>query len=194
MKTANLRFLLQKTIADQIAKEIKTNRDEVIEQLLELYDDTGSKSFVVKLPDGEKVATYTIVEPKPKEAVDEAALIEWLEENGYGDQVLTVEVPATTRKALKTGCLGAIGAELTDDGIYVTPAGEVVEGIEMQAPPAPSSFRVAYEGGDEGRARVIEAWKNGELESINPGDPLPQIPAPSPAAIDTTDETDEGGE
>lgn len=175
-KQVNLEFLLKKTIADLVNDEITENRKDVFEVLLEQYDDTGSKQFVVKLPNGDKVATFTVTEPKPRERVDDKQLIEWLIENGYGDQVITKTVPAREERAVKTGALGAIGAELTDDGYYVTPAGEIVEGIEQVPAERPKSFTVRY-ADKLAPARIIRAWRSGELSEVDAGDVLPQLSA-----------------
>ena len=175
MQEVNLEFLLKKTIEDYIKKEVAADRKTTFDQLFEIYQLTGSKSFVVKLPDGEKVATFTINEPKPREEVDEERLIAWLEENGYEDQILTKQVPAHEVKTIKTGVLGAIGAELTKEGHYVTPMGEIVEGVQQQPAAAPTNFTVRYEGGDDGRRRVIEAWQDGDLAGIVNSPTLPEI-------------------
>lgn len=175
-KQVNLEFLLKKTIADLVKDEITENRKDVFEVLLEQYDNTGSKQFVVKLPNGDKVATFTVAEPKPRERIDDEKLIDWLIENGYGDQVITKTVPAREERAVKTGALGAIGAELTDDGYYVTPAGEIVEGIEQVPAERPKSFTVRY-ADKLAPARIIRAWRGGELSEVDAGEVLPQLSA-----------------
>ena len=175
-KQVNLEFLLKKTIADLVKDEITENRKDVFEVLLEQYDNTGSKQFVVKLPNGDKVATFTVAEPKPRERIDDDKLIDWLIENGYGDQVITKTVPAREERAVKTGALSAIGAELTDDGYYVTPAGEIVEGIEQVPAERPKSFTVRY-ADKLAPARIIRAWRSGELSEVDAGDVLPQLSA-----------------
>ena len=175
-KQVNLEFLLKKTIADLVKDEITENRKDVFEVLLEQYDSTGSKQFVVKLPNGDKVATFTVTEPKPRERIDDEKVIDWLIENGYVDQVITKTVPAREERAVKTGALGAIGAELTDDGYYVTPAGEIVEGIEQIPAERPKSFTVRY-ADKLAPARIIRAWRGGELSEVDAGDVLPQLSA-----------------
>lgn len=182
MQESNLEFALKSAIEYFVKEELKTGRKDIFNQLHEIYQAVGSKSFVIKLPDGEKVATFTINEPSPVEEVDEEQFITWLEENGYDDQVLTRHIPeqvipARTEKAIKTGVLGAIGATLTKDGQYVTPHGEIVEGIEEKPAPEPSSFTVRFEGNKEGRRKIIQAWQNGELNHIVAGTTLPQIEA-----------------
>lgn len=183
MQESNLEFLLKKTLEDFIKVEVAADREAVFPQLLEIYDAIGSKQFVVKLPDGEKVATFTIHEPKSTDQVDDEALIQWLEDNGYDDQVLTRTIPekvipAHEEKAIKTGVLGAIGATLTSEGVYVTPHGEVIEGIERVPAERPKRFAVKYEEGNEGRRKVIQAWRNGELNHLVEGTILPQIEGP----------------
>lgn len=198
-KVVNMEFLLKKTISDKVAGEVKSDRELVFEALLQAYEDTGSKSFVVKLPNGDKVATFTITEPKAKEVTNEAELAEWLENNGYGDQVDAVEIPARVEKHAKPGALDAIGAQLVPDtGEFVTPAGEVVEGIQLAPAPKPTAFSVRYEKGAQDR--VIGAWQQGELAEVDAGAALPQIGYDfdmagevvddEPAANDTTEGDD----
>ncbi|HEX9228129.1 MAG TPA: hypothetical protein VF885_16120, partial [Arthrobacter sp.] len=79
VKDKNLRFLLMKTLADYAKTETDAARAELLPVLLEQYKATGTKSFTVHIPGAEKVATFTLAEPKPGHQVDEAALLQWCE-------------------------------------------------------------------------------------------------------------------
>lgn len=162
----NLTFLLKKTIADMVSGEVKTDRQTIFDALAEHYEQTGAKSFSITLPDGERAATLTIAEPKPRDYVNEEQLIEWLENNGHDDLIYTT-------KKLKKGALDSMNLAVTEDGEYVTEDGEVVEGITKQPATAPTSFTVRYEKGAQDK--VIEAWRTGQLAGITPGDHLPAI-------------------
>lgn len=185
----NLEFLLKKTIADRLKDDVDADRAEVFKSLYKIYDELGVKSLSIKLPDGAKVATFTVTEPKATDKTDDEKLIEWLEDNGYGDQVLTKTIPAKKVKSLKTGFLGAIGAELVGDQ-YVTPAGEIVEGIKRVPAAKPKSFSVKYEGGETGRQAVLDAWFSGELAGIDAGDNLPAIET-TDIAVEPDDDVDD---
>jgi hypothetical protein len=178
LKEQNLRFLLMKTLTDMVKTETDAGRSELMEVLLEQFEETGTKSFSVGIPGAEKVATFTIAEPKPGHKVNEAELLEWCQEN-RPDLVETIEHPemvleAWTEHKLVDGTEKAITTDykLAKD-TYITEDGEPIPGVEYIPAGTPKSFTVRYEKG--GQERVIEAWRSGELGTIEPGKTLPQI-------------------
>jgi hypothetical protein len=172
LKEANLSFVVKKTIADMAQDEVKQDRAERIEELVELFREIGAEKFEVKLPDGETVATISIPKPKPKLAIKENELMGWLEANGYEHLIQTVTIPERVEKKIPVDVLEKIGAIETEDGEYVTPDGVPVDGAYI-AKPEPNSIRVTYAKG--GQHRIIDAWHSGELASIDAGTTLPQI-------------------
>ena len=175
LKTEFLAFVLRKTIADMVASEVKSERGTRMEQLLDLHEDTGAKQVAVKLPSGEQVATLTITQPSPKQVVDESRLLAWCKEN-RPDLVETVDHPATeawTEERVNAEAFRRIEADVVD-GDWITADGEHIDGIRTVTD-APSSFSVKYSKG--GQDRIIDAWRSGELSSIEPGGTLPQIGA-----------------
>lgn len=174
IKNDNLGFVVKKTIADYVTDEIKTERAERLEQLLEQFDELGVDRFKVKLPNGQTVATLSLTHPKPKMQVNESELMAWLETNGYDDYIETVTIPERTEKKLPVDVLEQIGAIKTDDGEFVTKDGVPVDGAKVVTP-QPSAFSVRYEGGNDGREQIIDAWRAGELPDIDAGATLPQI-------------------
>lgn len=172
LKQNNLQFVLKKTIADLVTDEVKQDRAERMQELLELFRDVGAEKFEVKLPDGQSVATISILKPKPKLAIKEYELMGWLEANGYEHLIETVTIPERTEKRIPVDILDKIGAVETDDGEYVTPDGVPVDGAHV-ATPEPASFTVRYAKG--GQHRIIDAWQAGELAGIDAGTTLPQI-------------------
>lgn len=176
LKTDNLRFVLQKTILDLVKDEVDAERAKRVEALVARFHEEGTDRFVVTLPDGESVAAISLVKPKPKLAVNQAELIGWLETNGLGDLVQEVEIPARTEKQLPVDILEKIGATEIEDGTYVTADGVPVDGAKTIYSD-PSSVRVAYTNKAEGQQRIIDAWRDGELAGIEPGNTLPEIGA-----------------
>lgn len=174
LKADNLRFVLQKTIHDFVKDEVDAEKTERLNQLVERFHDEGTDRFVVTLPDGEQVATISLVNPKPKTSVNEAELTVWLETNGYDHLVEEVEIPARTEKKLPVDVLDQIGATELDDGTYVNGDGVPVDGAKTVYSD-PSSIRVAYSNKRESQERIIDAWRDGELGEITPGNTLPQI-------------------
>jgi len=176
LKERNLTFLLMKTLTDHVKAETDTARAELMEILLAQFEDTGTKSFSIAVPGAEKVATFTIAEPKPTHKVNSLALLDWCEEH-RPDLIETIEhepVPAWTERKLRDDVEKVITSEYKLAGdTYMSDEGEPVDGVEYIPAGTPKSFTVRYEKG--GQERVIEAWRNGELPGITPGQSLPQI-------------------
>jgi hypothetical protein len=172
LKINNLQFVLKKTVADFVTDEVKQDRTERMEELLEMFHELGVDRFTVELPDGEQVATISISKPKPKLQVQEGELMGWLEANGYEHLIETVTIPERVEKKIPVDVLEKIGAIKTDDGEFVTPDGVPVDGAK-EVTPEPSLFTVRYAKG--GQYRIIDAWQSGELAGINAGTTLPQI-------------------
>lgn len=178
LKERNLKFLLMKTLSDMVKTETDTERAELFADLLAQFNDTGTKSFSIQVPGAEKVATFTIAEPKPGHKVNDEALLAWCLVH-RPDLVETLIHPAVdewTEHKLRSDVEKVITSEYKLAGdTYVTDEGEPVEGVEYVPAGAPKSFSVRYEKG--GQERVIEAWRSGELAGIEPGKNLPQIGA-----------------
>lgn len=174
IKNDNLAFLLGKTILDAISDEMKERRETLTQTLLERYADDEVKSYSVSLPNGEKVASITITEPKPKEVINERELVAWLEDAGRDDLIRTVEIPATTERKPIAGVLDKLEATVTDEGVYVTPDGVPVDGAMLRRE-APKSFTVRYANGNDSKQALLDAWRAGELAGIDPATVLPEI-------------------
>jgi hypothetical protein len=180
LKDRNLRFLLIKTLADMVKAETDAGRTELLPALLDQYRETGTKSFTIHIPGAEKVATFTLAEPKPGHTVDEEALLRWCEWN-RPDLVEEVEHPAVeawTERKLRADVEKIIPKEYKlAANMYITDGGEPVEGVTYVPAAEPKSFTVTYVDGKQGQARVIGAYRAGELAHITPGQSLPQIGA-----------------
>ena len=181
LKEENLKFLLMKTLTDLVKGETDEARKELMVVLLAQYEETGTKSFSVQVPGAEKVATFTLAEPKPGVKVADAeGLLEWCRTN-RPDLTETVEHPPvegwTETRLVKTAVDDVVKDSKLAGALFVTVDGEPVEGIEYVPAAAPKSFSVLYEKGGQGR--VVDAWRHGELAGIEPGQTLPQIGAGS---------------
>jgi len=162
-----------------VVKDINdAHRHNIMDTLLDSYRDTGNKSYSVALPDGTKVATITLNEPKPETVVsDPAAFQEWckthrpdllehIEHEAMPAWSQTIEYPATeawTETVLK----GAAAAHIVEDykvagDMYVTPEGEPVDGIEYHPADEPSRFTMTYTAKDHGTS-VVQAWRDGQI-------------------------------
>lgn len=176
LKDKNLRFLLMKTLADLVAAEVGDSRGELMDDLLAQFDELGVKSFTVKIPGAEKVATFTIAEPKPTTKVDADRLLDWVLAN-RPELTKVIEHPATEaweEVVLADDALKVLGAESMLAGEdYYAPSGEQIPGLKYVAAGRPKSFTVRYEKG--GQDRVIQAWRDGDLAGIEPGRNLPSI-------------------
>lgn len=176
LKDKNLRFLLMKTLADLVASEVGDSRGELMEDLLKQFDDLGVKSFSVKIPGQEKVATFTIAEPKPTTKMHHDELHDWCLEN-RPELTRIIEHPATEaweESVLADDALKVLSndLDLIGDKFY-TSDGEEVPGLTYIPAGRPKSFTVRYEKG--GQDRIIQAWKDGDLAGIEPGRNLPRI-------------------
>ena len=178
LKERNLKFLLMKTLSDMVKTETETERSALMDELLAQFEETGTKSFSIQVPGAEKVATFTISEPKPGHKVKSDELLAWCQVH-RPDLVETLSfpmVPARTEHRLRGDVEKVITSEYKLAGdTYITDDGEPVAGVEYVPAGTPKSFTVRYAPG--GQERVIEAWRSGELAGIEPGKNLPRIGA-----------------
>jgi len=177
IKQENLRIALIKTFSDALADFMRDARGDHLEQLLEKYNDEGTKSFAVILPDGTKVGNITLPEGKPSDQTfDEAALFEWAGENGGID---TEIIPATEAREVKRVRPSWLAEKIKtaiegDDGELIdVETGEAIPGIKRVPGKAPSSFTITY--AEAGREKIAMAYRRGLLNDLAAGSALPQI-------------------
>lgn len=179
IKTDNLRIALIKTFADALADFMKDARGEHLEQLLEKYNEEGTKSFAVVLPDGTKVGNITLPEGKPSDTTfDEAALFDWAAQQGG---IVEEVIPATRKRVVKRVSPTWLADKVKnaiegDDGELIDLAtGEAIPGIKRVPGKAPSSFTITY--AKDGREKIAMAYRRGQLNDLTVGSVLPQIEA-----------------
>lgn len=185
IKTDNQRIALIKAYYDALGAFLADARAEHLEQLLERYEDEGTKSFDVKLPDGTKIGQITLPVGKPSDkTVDEAALFEWAEEN---DGIDVETIPATEARTVKrvrpSWLAGKIKTAIEGDDGELTDVetGEIIPGVRRVPGKSPSSFMVTFAPG--GQEKIATAYVRGELNDLAAGTVLPQIePARDEAA------------
>lgn len=180
LRDQNLHLALMKAIADAVSGFMAELREDHLQTLLQHYDDTGSKSLAVNLPDGTKVATISLPEGKEFfEVHDEVAFLQWAKEN-RPELVETVVVPPqpemTFEKVDPSKAKKFLaGLDHQGDLPFDPKTGEVPEGVTYKPVGRPKSFQVRYE--PEGRDRVIDAWQGGELAELFGSSMFPQIGA-----------------
>lgn len=179
LREKNQRIALIKAYYDALGDFLRDAREDHLEDLMDRYDDEGTKSFTITLPDGTRIGSVTIPEPKSStDIVDEASLFEYAEER---DGITTETIPATaerTIKKLSPKWLDALKQRAVegDDGTLVDPeTGEVIPGLKVTPGARPKSFTVRYER--EGRQKIATAYQRGELAHLTSGTPLPEVTA-----------------
>lgn len=177
IREQNLRLALIKAYADDLAGFLKDARADLLDDLLRRYDEEGTKSFAVLLPNGQKVGQVTLPEAKAyDDVVDPASLFEWAEPKGG---IITDVIPAQAErneKRINKAWLESLtkSAITTEDGQLIDPeSGEVIPGVIRHPATVKTSFTVTYT--KTGREELAQAYLSGDLNSIASGSALPQI-------------------
>lgn len=162
IKEAALRRVVLQAISDALKAETDNDKAALFDAVVDLYEATGSKSLEVRLPDGTKVATITLVIDASKpEVFDRAALTSWAVENRpEWCNAIPAHVDVSEKAAIE-------GVEFTPEGIAVTPGGEVVPGLRMKRGGKPKHTSVRFE--HEGRQAIAAAWSAGVFGDALPG-------------------------
>lgn len=191
LRDDNLRATLHKVLGDVVADLVKNARQAHLADLTNSYDDTGTKSFDVRLPNGVKVATVSLSIPKEKvDVTDPDVLLEHLQNVGYGWLLKIVEHPAVPEHVvpaqdawdevvingdrLAEWLTAVKPVDKTEPGPVVDPdTGEVVPGVTYTPAADPSSYSVRPT--PDGRDEVLRAWRGGELDHLTDGSVLPAL-------------------
>jgi len=172
LKDQALRTTVLKALADMLYAEQKADRDDLMREIVAMYDATGGKTFDVKLPSGEKVATISLaISQAYPRVLDEDALVEWARENR---PEWVREVPATTVLNL-----GRVIEDITftEDGMAVDGNGELVPEVVLDPGGEPQSFQVRF--APSGRVAIERAWADGKFGAALPG-VAPALPEVTP--------------
>jgi hypothetical protein len=151
-----------------LADAVKTQLADVRERMQKEMETSGASRVDAMLPDGTKVATVSLSQPKPTARVtDEDTLRAWVREHAPGE--LHSRVVTEIRPAYLTSLLAQLTAAGAPD-LADAATGEIAEvpGVEVAAGRASThSVRLA-EGGAEA---IVEAWRTGALAHLD----LPQL-------------------
>lgn len=184
IREQNLRLALIKAYADDLAGFLKDARADLLDDLLRRYDEEGTKSFAVLLPNGQKVGQVTLPEAKAyDDVVDPASLFEWAEPKGG---IITDVIPAQAErneKRINKAWLESLtkSAITTEDGQLIDPeSGEIIPGVIRHPATVKTSLTVTYT--KTGREELAQAYLSGDLNTIASGSALPQIESHKHAA------------
>ena len=184
IRQMNLRLGLIKAFADDLTSFLKDERADLLDELLRRYDEEGTKSFAILLPNGQKVGQVTLPEAKAYDDItDPASLFEWAEPK---DGIITDAIPAQAerkeKRINKVWLDGLLKSALeTEDGQLIDPGtGEVIPGVKRFPATVKTSFTVTYS--KTGREELAQAYHRGDLNSIAAGSALPQIESHKHAA------------
>lgn len=145
-------------------REAKIRR-QLTEMLLDAHAETGVKSLDVSVGE-QRIATATLVAPKTVQATitAEAQYIEWVRQHAP-EMVIEYQPPPVVSVAPEF-TRDLLARLVYRDGEAFDPTtGEQVPGIRGPYTPGPSSYRVGFV--DDGKARVLEAWRAGELAELD---------------------------
>lgn len=190
LRDRNLRFALLKAVADAINDALAEERADHRDSLLERYDDEGTTSFDVRLPDGTQVAKISLAVPKAATTVtDEDALLAWAKVNApelVETEVIpaqperTVVMPATDEVVDEflhpkrvTELLARVKPAPGTDMVVDPDTGVVVDGVTHAPAGRPKSFSVRYS--PDGREALAVAYRSGELGHLTAGTVLPDV-------------------
>lgn len=183
---------LQKAVADQIYIAMKERNAAVLKVLLNIWRETGAKSFEIKAPTvhggEEKIGLISLTVPADKTVIDdEDALLDWLEANRpelvrYTHHEATPPVPAMPAWDEATVSPAALGA-LVKEGKVVGDAvmsadGELIPGVRHVPAGDPREFRVTWGGaGMPLKKKAIDLLTDNEIAgtSLKSIVPLPEV-------------------
>jgi len=176
LKTLTARTAVLKALRDAIDAELTASRADVLDGLLDARDSLGVKAVDVTLPDGTKVATVTLTEPKARIAVtNEDAFVAYVAQRWPTEVETTTVTKTVVRPAWQKKLLERLTAAGDGDAAD-TETGELVDGVTAYPPARPSSFSLRY--ADEGRDRIAAAYRAGDLGALADLGTTPAIEEP----------------
>jgi hypothetical protein len=159
--------LLSKLLKELIAEADQTGRAEALAALLAARDALGVKSVDIELPDGTRVGTATLTQPKAGVCIDDAAFLKWVAAERPTEIVTAVR---ESFRRVVVGRLKIVGEDVVDKT-----TGEVMPWASVRpAADTPTSFSVRYAEG--GREAIEQAWREGRFN------PLDHLTAPALSA------------
>jgi hypothetical protein len=161
LKTLALEEAVLNVLEKRVADALKTQRVKVQKAL----EEADTERQGVRLPNGEKVAAISLVDPDPKADVDdEDAFIEWVAKHHPAEVVTRTVIVTEVRPAFRKTLLDAMSQRKAAE--VVTEGGEIVEVPGIKLRESTRTHSVRFEGGDAGRKAVNAAWTAGELRHL----------------------------
>ena len=170
-------YAVIRAFQDALADYVKSTRSDMYADLVERYEEDGSKSWDIPLPgDDKKVATLSLSFSKSEPVIDnKAEFTKWAQWNAP-DLVKEKVVPESREWVAKSTALQSLledyDAQITDDGLLVTKDGVPVPGVVVSEE-LPKTFSLRWAG--DGKRRVEVAYANGELNERLLDTPMPLI-------------------
>lgn len=190
MTNTALRVAALRVLSDAINQEARESRAAAETEFAKLRNTAGVKSLTVSLPDGTEIGTVAIKTGAREVVFDDAAVREFASEVAPTEITETVDPSALEDpkvleflrehkpEAFTTSVRPAFLKSLKpdDDGCVVnTSTGELVKVAEVTTNAPTGKF--AYTPTKDAAARVVAAWRAGELGEI--GGPLAPEVAPA---------------
>lgn len=155
-----------KTVIDAFTTRLKVVRADMQAAM----DTTGVSRLEATLPDGTKVGTVSLTNPKPTATVtDPDRFLEWVRVHSPAN--ITTRLVTEVRPAYTTALLAEMtAAGVTEVADRDTGVVEEVPGVEIRATRSRTHSARPAEGALE---TILAAWRTGQLAHLN----LPQLTA-----------------
>lgn len=155
-----------KTVIDAFTARLK----EVRADMQAAMDTTGVSRIEATLPDGTKVGTVSLTNPKPTATVtDPDQFLKWVQK--YSSKNVVSRLVTEVRPAYTTALLAEMtAAGVTEVADRETGVVEEVPGVEIRATRSRTHSARPVDGALE---TILAAWRTGQLAHLN----LPQLTA-----------------
>jgi hypothetical protein len=158
------RLAVLRVLLDRLTAEVEQTRGQVWRGLLAARAEHGLRSAVVELPDGTRLGTVTITQPKTRVEIEPAGFLAWAKLHHPGEVVEVVRDPF--RRAVLAGL------RPVDGEVVWPPTGDFVPWARLVPAAEPTSF--AYRPSDDAVDAIVAAYRAGQLSASL----LPSIEAP----------------
>lgn len=170
-------YAVIRAFQDALSDYVKDTRSAMFADLVERYEEDGSKSWDIPLPgDDKKVATLSLSFNSSEPTIsNRSEFTKWAQWNAP-DLVKEQVVPESREWVAKSTALQSLmddyDAQVTDDGELVTKDGEPIPGVTVPKS-TPKTFGLRWSG--DGKKRVERAYGDGLLNDRLLDTPMPLI-------------------
>lgn len=180
LKEKNLRFLVVNEIKKTLEAAVKDERASHLKDLLEMYDEVGTKQFDVSV-DGRKLGRITLTASKESWDVDNVTLLDWAKKSDLQEvlveEVVIPPIPEQRYHQLREQSVNALlgkldwvevgapvvledGTEEKQFAAVHRETGEVVPGVVYRPSGRPSTFSAAVTD----KAYFADLWQTEKLQ------------------------------